>query len=120
MARRPDIATLNAEGLGGQLVAYQRCDVTSYAIARLKADSLNHYRSNDLRLLPERISDERRLMASLRKGGEYHRYIVKGGAWWDHVQLAIAERDDDHKRAKLLRAKAAKQQTAIRQKLAGR
>ena len=113
MARRADLATCNMGGLGSQVVAYWRYDVTSYAMARLKADGLNYYRSNDPRLLPHQRKTERQLMASLRKGGEYHRYIVKGGMWWNHVQLSIAVRDGDHRTAKLLRAKTARRRLSL-------
>ena len=79
MDRRQDIATLTTEGLGSQVVAYWRYDVTCYAMARLKAEGGNHYRSNDPRLLPHQISDENKLKASLKRGGEHHRHVVKGG-----------------------------------------
>jgi hypothetical protein len=113
MDRRQDIATLTTEGLGSQVVAYWRYDVTSYAMARLKAEGGNYYRSNDPRLLPHQISDENKLKASLKRGGEHHRHVVKGGAWWDHVQLAIAVRDGDHHTAKALRAKAARRRLSL-------
>lgn len=41
MARRPELGTLISEGLGAQVIAYWRCDVTSYAMARLKAEGYN-------------------------------------------------------------------------------
>jgi hypothetical protein len=48
-ARRPDLDWMTGEGLGGALVLYNRYHVMSYAMARLKTDSLSRYRSNDKR-----------------------------------------------------------------------
>ena len=56
-------------------------------------------------------------MASLRKGGSHHHLVVKGGLWWDYVQLEIAVRDGDRKQVKLLQAKAAKRRAATFKKL---
>ena len=41
-----------SESVGGQLVFFNRYDVMSYALARLKADSRAYYRSNDSRRWP--------------------------------------------------------------------
>ena len=119
MARRPELGTLISEGLGGQVVAYWRCDVTSYAMARLKADHFNRYGSNDLRVHEHMIKTERQLRASLKPGGAHHHYVQEGGANWDEAQLAIAECAGDHKRAKALQAKLAKRREAARKKWFG-
>jgi len=85
-------------------------NVMSYAMARLKADWINHYRSNDDRWFtpkPKWFRDamgfkkgfiyqhprmtEAELRARLAEGGkDYHR-VVSGGVWWKHTQWAIAE-----------------------------
>ena len=39
LTRRVDLATLKTEAAGSQVV-FHHCDVTSYAMARLKADRL--------------------------------------------------------------------------------
>ena len=59
MARQPELATMASEGLGGQVVVYWRYEQASYAMATLKADSFNHYGSNDLRVFEHQIKTER-------------------------------------------------------------
>jgi hypothetical protein len=54
------------ENLGGQLVFYDPLNVMSYAMARLKSDSLNCYRSADLRVADHWIRTEADLRAELR------------------------------------------------------
>jgi hypothetical protein len=81
-------------------------------MARLKADGLNHYRSNDDRWFTPASkskwfreamgfkkgyvyqwprSDEAELRARLAEGGKNHECVVPGGVWWTHTQWAIAE-----------------------------
>ena len=31
----------------------------------------------------------------IEPGGENHRLVVEGGAWWRHVQLDVAKLDND-------------------------
>ena len=50
LARRSDLETWRGEGLGRQAIVFHRYNVTSYAMARLKTDFLEHYRSNDYRI----------------------------------------------------------------------
>jgi len=49
VARRPELVWMKSEGLGGTLVVFNRYQVLSYAMARLKTDNFNRYRSNDKR-----------------------------------------------------------------------
>ena len=86
------------------MVVFHRYNVMSYAMARLKADFLNKYRSNDRRTPKHWIKDEAGFQASLRQGGKNHKHIIEPGAWWNHTQQKIAERDGDHERAAELRA----------------
>ena len=104
LARRPDLEVWLGEGLSRPKVVFHRYNVISYATARLKVDFLNAYRSNDLRKPGRWIKDEAELRASLREGGKNYEYVIEGGAWWNHTQEAIAERDGDHERAAELRA----------------
>jgi hypothetical protein len=70
-----------SEKRGGTLVFLNRASVTSYAMARLKG-GLYMCRSG---------ATEEELKAEISQGGRYHEYVVKGGAWWQHCQEAIAK-----------------------------
>ncbi|MDP2357764.1 MAG: hypothetical protein Q8M31_17105 [Beijerinckiaceae bacterium] len=52
-----------------------RYNVTSYAMARLKGDTFNHYRTNAPRAQPHQIKTEEDLRAMLAPGGKRH-YLV--------------------------------------------
>jgi hypothetical protein len=87
---------LTGEGLGGQLVFFNRYNVKSYAMARLKADRCNLYRTADPRLYYSRPfktsrEQENNLREMLIPGGSDHKHIVEGGAWWHHVREWCAE-----------------------------
>jgi hypothetical protein len=71
-----------SETQGGTLVFWNRTSVMSYGMARLKSDHLYGYR---------RGCTEAKLKASLLPGGRYHKYVVTGGAWWEHRQDDIAK-----------------------------
>lgn len=75
------------ERRGGTLVFFNHASVTSYAMARLKADFLNGYRcASGWRNLTEED-----LKAEIAPGGGHHEYVVEGGAWWKHCQEDIAK-----------------------------
>jgi len=138
VARRPNLDWMSSEGLGGTLVLFDRYRVLSYAMARLKTDRSNRYRSKDKRTawrppawyckglgLPpagkgnvwveeKRDSDEAQLRARLGKTGPDHGCIVPGGAWWRHVQMHIAERDDNVERLAQLKAEKERNLAALR------
>jgi hypothetical protein len=117
--RRGEIHSMVGESLGRAVGFYDQYRVLSYAMARLKTDNLNRYRSNDKRntwILPRYMakgsqygdpgkgmvwriksqsSDEEQLRARLNEDGADHKLVVPGGVWWQHVQMNIAERDGD-------------------------
>lgn len=64
--------------------------VMSYAMARLKSESWNRWRT------------EAQLRAMLAPGGSDHHHIQPGGAWVRHTAMAIAKRDGDHAALKRL------------------
>jgi hypothetical protein len=66
-----------AETRGGTLVFWNRVSVTSYALARLKADLYACGGDEDVNAL-------------IAPGGRYHEYVVEGGVWWGHCQEDIA------------------------------
>lgn len=95
--RLPGWTWKRSETGGGTLVFSNHYDVLSYAIGRKKADFVNRYRSNDPRLTayPWLIETDDSIRASFDPGGENHEWVAEGGAWWRHVQLNIANRDND-------------------------
>lgn len=97
------------ECLGGQLVFFNRYNVLSYAMARLKADFLNQYCSEDPRIpdwCKKTEKDLRDMLAGRgRQGPRYLGLVSKGGVWQQVVAANIAERDGNAKRAVAIRAK---------------
>jgi hypothetical protein len=111
--RRPEIQIQRGGGLGGTLVFFRHDEVMSYAMAQLKTDRGNHYRSNDRRLHWAR--DEQ----ALRKQLVQRQPLVEpGGAWWRRVQMFLAERAGDAVRLAELKAEQeqALAELAIRQR----
>jgi hypothetical protein len=102
MKRRDTLDRMQSDGLGGASVYYNLDNVMSYAMARLKSDFLNNYRSNDPRVHPSNIETEADLRAKLAKGGDDYEHVKRGGAWWTFTQEHIAEleakRSGDKKR----------------------
>jgi hypothetical protein len=76
---------------GSMRVFYTADNVTSYAVARMKANRLH---------FGERESDAD-LKAKVREGGDHHKYIVEGGVWLRFAGLFKAERDGDNRLARL-------------------
>jgi hypothetical protein len=108
--RRDNTGCMRSENLGGTRVYFNIDNVMSYAMARLKAEFSNHYRSKDDRWFtpaPRWFRDgmgfkkgyqyqwprssEADLRAKLVEGGQNHENVVPGGVWWKHTQRAIAE-----------------------------
>jgi hypothetical protein len=78
---------------------FNKHSVMSYALARLKADEMTRYRSKRAHHF---VTTEDDLKARLQKGGNHYEFVIKGGAWWQHVQWWRAEyeaiRDGDNER----------------------
>jgi hypothetical protein len=107
--RRDNTGYQRCDNLGRTHVYFNIDNVMSYGMARLKADSFNHYRSNDDRYFTPSAflrrhmgfkkgyqyqwhrSSEAELRAELAEGGKEHKNVVPGGVWWKHTQHAIAE-----------------------------
>jgi hypothetical protein len=99
-----DLHVMEGDNLGCTSVWYNRASVTSYGMARMKADGINDYRSRDERrnwatdLSAE--EEERNLRALLRRGkgrgrtrDGYRDTIGPGGGWYVGTQEWITERD---------------------------
>jgi hypothetical protein len=86
---RPEIQWLRGQRRGGALVFFRHDEVMSYAMARLKADRFQRYRSKDPRLhwsqhesgLRRQLDDE-----------SYRKLIGSGGAWRKQVEIFLARR----------------------------
>lgn len=85
-----------SEHLGRTVIFYRGDRVLSYAMARLKADFLNQYRSVGSR--HSQIDTEADLRARLQPGGQDQHLVLPGGAWWRHTEMFVAKRDGDAER----------------------
>ena len=103
VGRRPEIQCFHGAGLGGPLVFFRHDEVMSYAMARLKADRFEHYRSNDPRRRRRTIERESRLRRTL--GDDRHSELMgPDGAWRRRVEIFLARRDGDVEKAAQLEA----------------
>jgi hypothetical protein len=85
--QRPEIQWLHGQRLGRALVFFRHDEVMSYAMARLKADRFQRYRSNNPRL--HWTSEEGALRREL--DDESHRKLIEpGGAWRRQVEIFLA------------------------------
>jgi hypothetical protein len=100
--RRPEIRRFRTEGLGRALVFFRHDRVLSYAMARLKTDFLNSYRSKDRRTPPHQRKDEDDLRRILTEQDRH--LIAPGGAWWRHVQVFLAVATNDPEKLARLQA----------------
>jgi hypothetical protein len=106
VAERMGWTWLMSWGRGGTLVFADACNVMSYAMGREKCS--NYFGVT--------YSDDK-LRARLALGGRDHHFIIEGGAWWIHTQMAIADRNGDAARAALLQAELDKGLAAIAESL---
>src|SRR5262249_9267610 len=80
--RIPWLAHMKRGTLGCEVVFYNPASVLAYGMARLKSDNLRGYeRHSDPRVQWKQPCSEADLRAMLAPGGDYHKYVVKGGAW---------------------------------------
>lgn len=91
MERRHWVRALKSEGLGGGRVFFDSRNVMAYAMAHGKADA--EYEFTDSRKPAGRKKTALDLRRELEPGGRYHKHIIAGGAWWEHVQSWRAEAD---------------------------
>ena len=127
------------ETLGGELVFYDPLNVMSYAMAQLKSDSLGPgaaYRNNDYRPVRRKIwhgrditsyrqydmSSDEIFREMLAPGGSHHKYIVKGGSWFESVEEEKARRaakGDPKKLAKIEAGAKARHEKGLRELVKG-
>ena len=99
--KRPEIQCWNSEALGRGLVFFRHDDVTSYAMARLKVDRFERYRSRNRRHYWSKNEEALRL----KLADAYHRERVgPGGAWRRDVDIFLARRDGDVEKVARLEA----------------
>jgi hypothetical protein len=87
--QRPEIQRLHGERLGGALVFFRHDEERSYAMARLKADRFQRYRSKDPRLHWNK--DEGALRRELDDQSR-RELIGQGGAWLRQVEIFLAQK----------------------------
>jgi hypothetical protein len=126
----PSIDHMRRETLGSELVFYDPLNVMSYAMARLKADALGPgaaYRNNDYRPVKQRIwhgvditswrrydiSSDQIFRQMLAPGGNHHKHVVTGGAWWQHTEIRKALARGDEETAARLQAEMDADSAAI-------
>ena len=100
MRHRPDLgidACREFMARGAPVVFYRQYRVLSYAMARLKGDEFWIRRYN-------KRKSEAELRAEIAEGGRHHQYVIPGGAWLRHTEMAIAKRDGDHEKLARLEA----------------
>ena len=85
--QRPEIQWLHSQRLGGMLVFFRHDEVMSYAMARLKADRFQRYRSQRSHW----SSGEEALRRELADES-YRKLIGPGGAWRRQVEIFLARR----------------------------
>ena len=106
----PSIDHMKREVLGSELVFYDPLNVMSYAMARLKSDSLGPaagYLNNDYRPTSWRrydIRSDRIFHKMLSVGGDHHKYVVEGGCWWRHTELRKAQANGNEEAVARLQA----------------
>ena len=117
----PSIDHMKREVLGSELVFYDPLNVMSYAMARLKSDSLGPaagYLNNDYRPIKQKIwrgaditswrrydiRSDRIFHKMLSVGGDHHKYVVEGGCWWRHTELRKAQANGNEEAVARLQA----------------
>ena len=86
-SQRPEIQWLHSQRLGGSLVFFRHDEVMSYAIARLKADRFQRYRSQRS---PWSSGEE--ALRRVLDDESYRKLIGPGGAWRRQVEIFLARR----------------------------
>ncbi len=86
-SQRPEIQWLYSQRLGGSLVFFRHDEVMSYAIARLKADRFQRYRSQRL---PWSSGEE--ALRRVLDDESYRKLIGPDGAWRRQVEIFLARR----------------------------
>jgi hypothetical protein len=87
--QRPEIQWLRGARLGRGLVFFRHDEVMSYAMARLKADRFQRYRTKDTRLHWRQKEDA--LRRELDEGS-HSQLIGPGGAWRRQVEIFLTGR----------------------------
>lgn len=90
VAQNKELRLGAAGSRGSPLIIFRPCELLSYAMFRL-LHTYGPYKSKAV------------LRATIQPGGTNYHWTQPGGAWEREVQLAIAERDADHKAAHRIR-----------------
>src|SRR5215831_297787 len=94
--RIPWLAHMKRETLGCEVIFYNPASVLAYGMARLKSDNFSRYeRHSDPRFRWKQPRSEVDLRAMLAPGGDHHKYVVEGGAWWRFAKMEYLKRSGD-------------------------
>jgi hypothetical protein len=86
-SQRPEIQWLYSQRLGGSLVFFRHDEVMSYAMARLKTDRFQRYRSRR-----SHWSCGEEALRRVLDDESYRELIGPGGAWRRQVEIFLARR----------------------------
>src|SRR5262249_17912131 len=116
--RIPWLAHMRRGTLGCEVVFYNPASVLAYGMARLKSDNLSRYeRHSDPRFRWKQPRSESDLRAMLAPGGDYHKHIVKDGAWWRFAKTEYAKCSEDNETYQRLKDEQDKELSALAKSL---
>ena len=85
-SQRPEIHWLHTQRRGGALVIFRHDEVMSFAMARLKADRFQRYRSSR-----SHWSRDEGALRRVLDDESYRKLIGPGGAWRRQVEIFLAQ-----------------------------
>jgi hypothetical protein len=112
--RIPWLAHMKRQTLGCEVVFYNSASVLAYGMARLKSHNFSRYeRHSDPRFRWKEPRSEADLRAMLAPGGDHHKYVVEGGAWWRSAKMKYAKCSGDDETYQRLKDEEDKELTAL-------
>src|SRR5262245_48033503 len=112
--RIPWLAHMKRETLGCEVIFYNPASVLAYGMARLKSDNFSRYeRHSDPRFRWKQPRSESDLRAMLAPGGDHHKCVVKGGAWWRFAKMEYLECSGDGEGYQRLKDEQSKELAAL-------
>ena len=114
--RRESLECLRSDALGRTSVWFDKTNVMSYAMGRIKTDMFTYYHGNDPRVSWR--SSESDLRKQLEPGGKNHDLVVPGGSWWHHARSSRDEIEarragDDERLRQVLAERAAREEKVL-------
>jgi hypothetical protein len=114
----PWLDHMKRETLGGEVIFYNPASVLAYGMARLKADTFGAYeRHSDPRFTWNHPRSEADFRAMLAPGGDRHKHIVEGGAWWRDAKKIHAKLSGDEATYRRLKGEQEEELSALTKSL---